>query len=255
MPIELAISEVNLGRRVLFTALIRDISPRKEAEREMRIKESAIQSSINAIALADLDGRITYVNKAWAGMWDMDEKKPGQNGALWDLFGKTGPESIGGPENHEWFGEIEVKPRRGRTAAVQLSANMVTDVDGAPICFMASLVDVTARKKAEEQLKLQATIDALTGLLNRREFMERFESDFKAARRHDLSLCVAHVRPGPLQKGERHLWTPGRGRRAGRLCPAAEDRHSDRRHRRQIRRRRVRHFIAPHRTRKSGQGA
>ena len=50
-----------------------DITRTRQAFEELRIKDYAIASSINAIAFGDLDGRITYVNEAFLRLWGGDD--------------------------------------------------------------------------------------------------------------------------------------------------------------------------------------
>ena len=57
-------------------AFVKDITERRRAESELRIKDSAIETSINGIALADLAGTLTYVNPAFLKMWGYDD--PGE---------------------------------------------------------------------------------------------------------------------------------------------------------------------------------
>jgi len=52
-----------------------------------------------------------------------------------------------------WSGELAAKRKDGSLFNVQLSASMVTDEAGKPICMMGSFVDITARKRAEEALQ------------------------------------------------------------------------------------------------------
>ena len=48
---------------------------RKRAEEAMRIKDSAIASSINAIAISDLEGNLDYVNPSFLKLWGYDDDK------------------------------------------------------------------------------------------------------------------------------------------------------------------------------------
>ena len=41
----------------------------------MRVKDSAIASSINAIAIGDLQGNLTYVNPSFLKLWGYDRKE------------------------------------------------------------------------------------------------------------------------------------------------------------------------------------
>jgi PAS domain-containing protein len=56
------------GRRAMLT-VARSVEEKKCLARELRIKDSAIASSINAVALVGLDGKVTYVNDSFLDMW------------------------------------------------------------------------------------------------------------------------------------------------------------------------------------------
>jgi PAS domain-containing protein/CheY-like chemotaxis protein len=49
-----------------------DITARRRAAEVLRVKDSAIASSLNAVAMADLQGRLTYVNPAFLRLWGYD---------------------------------------------------------------------------------------------------------------------------------------------------------------------------------------
>jgi len=53
-----------------------------------------------------------------------------------------------------WVGELVAERQDGSAFDVQLSSTMVKDSGGKPICMMASFVDITDRKRAEEKLAL-----------------------------------------------------------------------------------------------------
>jgi len=61
--------------------------------------------------------------------------------------------------------------------------------------LLASIVDYTLQKQAEEVLRKQATRDALTDLYNRRFIMDRLEIEFKAAQRYGtpFSMCLCDL--------------------------------------------------------------
>jgi len=46
-----------------------DVTDVRRVLEELRVKDQAISSSINAIAFGDLEGRITYVNEAFLRLW------------------------------------------------------------------------------------------------------------------------------------------------------------------------------------------
>jgi len=136
-------------------SLGRDITEQKTAETELRIKDSAVTSSINAIALANLDGTLTYVNPAFLQLWKYDYREVIGRSVLefWQSR-RTAAEIVETlHQGKAWVGEVVAKKKDGSQFVVQLSANMVTNNTGQPVCMMGSFVDVTERKEAEEKLK------------------------------------------------------------------------------------------------------
>jgi len=133
-----------------------DISDRKRIEEELKIKDFAISSSINGIAIGDLEGNITYVNEAFLKLWGgKDESEVLGKSAL--TFAQSQEEAIRILEivltKGTWFGEIIAIKKNGTPIAVQLSANMVKDDYGQPICLLCSFVDITERKITEQKLQ------------------------------------------------------------------------------------------------------
>ncbi|MEZ5584701.1 MAG: PAS domain S-box protein [Candidatus Competibacteraceae bacterium] len=63
-PVELAISAVKLAEEPLFIAYLRDLSARKQTERDRQRLLMAVESSADGILITDPDGVIRYVNPA-----------------------------------------------------------------------------------------------------------------------------------------------------------------------------------------------
>lgn len=137
-----------------------DLKTRKQPEQsdvdKMRIKDNAIESSINAIAFADLEGNITYVNDSFIHMWGYEREEDVLGHPLasfwaderkaWEMIRELG-------SREKWIGELTGKRRDGSFFDVQLSANMIKKDDGTPLCMMGSFVDITEQKQAEKALK------------------------------------------------------------------------------------------------------
>jgi len=149
-PIQLASKSIGVY------AIYRDITERKRAEEEIRIKDSAIASSIDAIAIANLEGNLTYINKSFLKMWGYGSEKEvlGEpNVRFWQMEEEAAEVVAALRDKGSWIGELVAKRKDGSMFDVQLSTSMVIDESGKPICMMASFVDITERRQAEEALQ------------------------------------------------------------------------------------------------------
>ena len=129
------------------------IIERKETERELRIKSEAIESSINAIALADLEGRLTYVNHSFLSMWKRSRQEEVLGRPITEFWG-TREQSLqimqAVRSGKGWTGELVAKREDGSSLDVQLMVNIVENTVGKAICMVASVVDITERKRIEQ---------------------------------------------------------------------------------------------------------
>lgn len=127
----------------------------KQAEIALRIRDAAIAASINAVAFSDTNGTLTYVNPSFLKMWGYAEEG--------DVLGRSAASFWHTPEKirevkdalrHDgcWSGEMVAVRSDGTLFNVELSAAIIADDDGSPLCMMASFVEVTERHKAEEAL-------------------------------------------------------------------------------------------------------
>ncbi len=136
--------------------VIRDITDRKKAVEELKIKDKAVRSSINAIAITDMNGCITFVNDSFLKMWEYenDEKIIGQPIVkFWKSKGKFVEVMDSLINKGGWVGELQAERKNDTVFYAQLSATTVIDDHKEPLCMMASFVDVTERKKAEQKIK------------------------------------------------------------------------------------------------------
>ena len=135
---------------------VRTTSDKKQTEKLLFIKDIALQSLLHAVALVDLDGKITFANKACIKLWGYTDEK--------ELLGRDISElSSSGDlldravvmlnQGNVYVTEDDSIKKDGVPFVFQISANLITSPDGKPLCMIACFVDITEKKRLEEAVK------------------------------------------------------------------------------------------------------
>lgn len=152
------------GKILEYQGVGRDITEKKAAESQMLIKDMAISSSINGIGIADLRGTVTYVNRSFLSMFGYEEESEVLGKPL-QVFSHNNPGAKGDlstvlkclQAEGGWSGEV-VPLKKDKTGfSALLSATVVKDLRGIPLCLMASFIDITEMKKFREEIHLKDT--------------------------------------------------------------------------------------------------
>ena len=144
------------GQTVAVTLITTDLTERRKMEQQLRIKETAVASSVNGVAFADLEGKLTYVNSSFLEMWGYANENEVLGRPAEDFWSsKENAAEVVNALGHKgsWVGDLTAKKKDGSTFEVQLSASTVKDETGKPSCMMGSFLDVTERRKAGQSLK------------------------------------------------------------------------------------------------------
>jgi diguanylate cyclase (GGDEF)-like protein/PAS domain S-box-containing protein len=89
--------------------------------------------------------------------------------------------------------EYRLVANSGNVVWFRDSAVVIEGEDGTPSFVHGVMLDITERKKAEEQVAFLAYHDKLTGLPNRAMFEELLDLAMARARRHELSVAVIYA--------------------------------------------------------------
>ncbi len=131
-----------------------NISTNFEVEEiDRMIKDYAFDSSINAVAFADLKNKINYMNNTFLKMWgfgNQDEILGRPFVKLWENERKVSMILKRLHHDEDWRDELVAVKKDGSTFEVQISANPVKDKTGKIIGIMASFIDITERKQLED---------------------------------------------------------------------------------------------------------
>jgi PAS domain S-box-containing protein len=130
-----------------------NVTDRVMAEKQLHIKESAIASSIIPIALADMQGRLTYVNDAFLRLWKLDGPQAALDRPALDFWvDREAAQAVivSISQGSDYRGELKALLADGTSADVELIATLVRDAEGEPVCMMGSFNDITRQKQAEQ---------------------------------------------------------------------------------------------------------
>lgn len=143
------------GQMEHMVAVGTDITERQRREDELRVKNTALDSSLTAIAMAGLDGRITYVNPSFLRLWRLADEAA--------VLGRPATEFWTDPEQAQqvvaqlttegqWQGELLARRDDGSSMEMQLAATLVIGESGNPLCMMASFLDISESRQAQRIL-------------------------------------------------------------------------------------------------------
>ena len=165
--------------RTLETRVEQRTAELKQSMAALHTKEVAIESSLNAIAIAGMDGKLIYVNRAFVDMWRLPDPEHAIGRSPLDFWDK--PEAAQAvmealQQQGSWQGELIARRHDGSLAEMQLSAHLVADESGQPVGMMGSFVEITARKYAEKELqRSEAFLDSLVKSMPVMVFLKRAE--------------------------------------------------------------------------------
>ena len=170
---------------------------RKEAEESLHLAAQVYESSSEGMVVTDLLGIVCNVNAAFSRVtgYTYEEVigkpisilKSGQHGSAFYTEMWTSLNTVG-----YWKGEIWNRRKNGEIYPEWLSINTVYS-DGVPFRRVALFTDITDEKKSQDIIWQQANFDPLTGLSNRRMFLERLDQEIKKTRRTALPLALLYI--------------------------------------------------------------
>ena len=175
------------GKPIRVTGVDLDITERRRAEEKLLYLSSAVEQNKEGVAVADMDGCLQYVNKAFAEMHGLGvDEALGQHLSIFHT-----PEQMQEVEevNQQiietgaFNGEVWHVRRDGSVFCGHMYNTLMYDEQGRPIGIIATLRDITASKQMAEEL------DVYREQINRTE---------RLAALGTLSATVAHELNQPL---------------------------------------------------------
>ena len=183
------------GKPLIISGSRSDISRRKKAEDELQLASLVYKNSSEAILVTDGAGTIVAINPAFTQLTGYsyeevvgkqpDVLKSGRHDkefyeAMWNSLETTG----------QWQGEIWNRKKTGEIYPAWININSTYNEDGSVYRRVALFSDITKKKALEDLIWQQANFDTLTGLPNRRRFIERLEHELSKHSRNHLPIAL-----------------------------------------------------------------
>ena len=196
-----------LQRIVAYEGTIADITERKRVEQaifeEKERAQVTLQSIGDGVITTDREGRIEYLNPVAEQLsgWRGADARGASIMNVLRLRDELTHEEIENPllrclreDKLVNFGEHSVLINRlGQEIAIQDSAAPIRDRDGRTVGAVVVFRDVTKERRLKRALSFQASHDALTGLINRREFDNRLQTALQSARDGEGAHALLYV--------------------------------------------------------------
>lgn len=166
----------------------RDITEAKKSEIELSIAAASFQAHLGII-ITDAQGQILKANPTFTqitgyteaevigrspDMFGVGHHGPSFYHQLWRSVKKYG----------RWEGEVWSQRKNGDVFPEWLAISSICNADNQLTHYVATIVDISERKAAEQEIHQLAFFDSVTGLANRRLFMDRLEVALKEVVRH-----------------------------------------------------------------------
>ena len=167
-----------------------DITERKKSELLIEKQTIALESTANAIVITDAKANIEWVNPAFLTLTGY---------SLQEATGKTMQELVNSGHQNKafykemwktirskniWRGDLVNRRKDGSVYDEYMTITPVTDQNDEITHFIAVKEDISQRKASEKEIQGLAFYDLLTGLPNRRLFMEQLKHAVLGSHRH-----------------------------------------------------------------------
>ncbi|WP_146139998.1 putative bifunctional diguanylate cyclase/phosphodiesterase [Marinobacterium halophilum] len=186
------------GEVTHFVSTQSDITVRKQVEQDLMLFRQTIDQSPSSVIITDRLGKITYVNRGF-------EVNSGYQGE--EVYGRTPGFRAWKPESESdkkafwdhlnsgqpWHGEFVNRHKDGHQVIKRAMVSPVRKENGEISHFLSVEQDVTAEKKALEQLEFLAYHDTVTGLPNRRLLEKRGAEMLDSSAQADGSYALVLV--------------------------------------------------------------
>jgi diguanylate cyclase (GGDEF)-like protein/PAS domain S-box-containing protein len=179
-------SPLTVDGRAVLSGTVQDVTHRRDLEESMRMANLIYRTSSEAVVVTDEANRIVDANPAFTAQtgYTLDEVA-GSEPHLFDSsmhdhgFYARLRQALAASDH--WQGEIQDRNKDGRFTAKFVNIRVIRHPDGRVYRHVIQFHDISEQKQKDEVIWRQTNFDSLTGLPNRRLFLDRLQQDMKKA--------------------------------------------------------------------------
>lgn len=175
-----------------------DVTESRRAAEQLKLASRVMEETADAVVVSDALDRIVMVNPAFLKLMGVSRQSVIGQGA--ELLGMTPlrESHLPGIESalksgQRWTGECSLVGADGRPLETWLAVTTLRGEDHRLSQHIRVLTDISVLKAQQRELAEQARRDSLTGLPNRRVFVERLRQAMARARRKPQTLAVMFI--------------------------------------------------------------
>ncbi|MCL5029385.1 MAG: PAS domain S-box protein [Bacteroidetes bacterium] len=148
-------------------SIFRDISKRKEAEKQIVILAQALKNIGECVSITNLQGEILFVNSAFLKTFNYKEDE--LIGKKIEIIRTNNNSNVSYEKIHfetlrnGWQGELINRRKDGKEFPVFLSSSTILDESARPVALIGIIQDISERKRTEE--KINQTLSLLNATL------------------------------------------------------------------------------------------
>ena len=178
-----------------------DVTEQRRAEQALRSSEARyrtlFEKNLAGVFRTTLDGRILDCNESFARIFGYSSPAEALHQPALDYYQDPGDRTafLTRIQERHSISNYEMLARRrdGTPVWVLENATLVEGPDGPHTAIEGTVIDITERKRAEEQVRHLAFHDGLTGLPNRLLFNDRLTVAVAQAHRNHQKLAVFYL--------------------------------------------------------------
>jgi diguanylate cyclase (GGDEF)-like protein/PAS domain S-box-containing protein len=202
-PVELIFFSLKTSRGTRFSAFLRDITERREADEALRRADQRFRSAFDnapiGMAIVSTEGRFLRTNRALSELTGYPQDHLAGMGLAEITHSEDLSKDLSALQDmvdgarDRYQTEMRYLHADGHVIWVDLSSTIVRDRDGRPMYLLSQMQDISERKQTEARLAHRASHDELTGLPRRAVLEERTVLALNRQRRERKPVAMLYM--------------------------------------------------------------